>query len=300
MRALLTLCCLVAAAAACGSASPTRQSEPPPVIPEEPPPPPPPVESVYFRADAESADMRAWSLPWGVVSSPGSPLPATSSARAVSGTRSYVYEAHPGGIGELGHDVRTMSGEPHASMGSPNGRFLSGWYSMWVYLDAGYDEPGWNMLLGWMTGVTGAPSPIDHVGLEVWDGVLQVVYVLKNCSVGLYPCPDIPGYARNDGWYTMTDRSPKGIRPFPRKRWVHLSIYHLMSAAGGRVEIWQDGYQIMDLTAPTMNTFGGHSSNLTNATGDMMLQVGIYGAPKRGVQRLYLDDFQVTDQRVGP
>ncbi len=66
-------------------------------------------------------------------------------------------------------------------MGSPAGGYLSGYYSMWVYVDAGFEQPGWNMLLGWMTGVGGAPSPISHVGLEVWDGTLQLVYVLKNC-----------------------------------------------------------------------------------------------------------------------
>ncbi len=65
--------------------------------------------------------------------------------------------------------------------------------SFWAYIDAGYTATDWNMLLGWMTGVSGKPSPISHVGLEVWEGKLQVVYLLKNCSVGPYPCPTSRG-----------------------------------------------------------------------------------------------------------
>ncbi len=302
----VTVCCLIFAMFACGGASgPTPPTEPPPARPEEPlppPTPPPPVNVVYYKADAESGGMSDWSLPWGVVSSPGSPLPTVSSVRAKSGRYSYLYEAVPDVIQrDVGHHVLTMVDGPRVSMGSPNGGFASGWYSMWVYVDAGYTtSQAWNMLLGWMTGVPGAPSPISHIGLEVRSGELQVVYVLKNCSVGLYPCPDIDGYRNTGGWYTMTSESPLGVRPFPRQRWVHLSIYYLMAPTNGKVEIWQDGYRIMDLTAPTMNTFGGHSSNLTNDSGDMLVQVGIYGGPQAGIQRLYLDDFQVTDERVGP
>jgi hypothetical protein len=57
----------------------------------------------------------------------------------------------------------------------------------------------------------------------------------------------------------------------------------------------------MDLTAATMNTFGGHSIDpLGNAAGDMMLQIGIYGGPQSGDQILYLDDVMVTENRVEP
>jgi hypothetical protein len=68
------------------------------------------------------------------------------------------------------------------------------------------------------------------------------------------------------------------------------------------VKIWQDGQLIMDLTAPTMNTFGGHSIEpLKNSARDMMLQFGIYGGPKTdGTQRLYVDDFKVTDYLPHP
>jgi hypothetical protein len=216
-----------------------------------------------------------------------------------AGRWSYKYEA----VGNKeAHYSMTLSGEPQSSMGSRNGRYLSGYYSFWAYIDGGYTAPGWNMLLGWMTGVQGAPSPISHVGLEVWNGQLQVVYVLKNCSVGLYACPNIAGYKNNGGWYTMTSSSPAGVVPFPRNRWVHLAFYYKMSPTNGLLTVWQDGVKIMDLAAPTMNTFGGHSIvPLRNAAGDMMLQFGNYGgSTSSGTQRLYIDDFKVTDYRPTP
>jgi hypothetical protein len=112
----------------------------------------------------------------------------------------------------------------------------------------------------------------------------------------LYPCPNIPGYTNTGGWYTMTDASPAGVKAFPRNQWVHLTFYYKMAPSNGQVTVWQDGVKIMDLTAPTMNTFGGHSIDpLGNKAGDMMLQTGIYGGPQPSVQRLYTDDFEVTD-----
>ncbi|MBA2323550.1 MAG: hypothetical protein H0V92_05880 [Pseudonocardiales bacterium] len=260
------------------------------------PPPPPPAGTTYFLADAESGNLSAWSLPWGAVSDGSDPLPVVTADRAKVGTQSYKYEITNPAL--EGHYSQTLTGNPQRSMGSPNGRYRSGYFSFWAYINAGYTAPGWNMLLGWMTGVSGAPSPISHVGLEVRNGILQVVYVLKNCSVGLYTCPSIPGYTLNGGWYTMTAGSPAGVKAFPRSQWVHLSFYYKMAASNGQVTVWQDGVKIMDLTAPTMNTFGGHSSNLTNTAGDMTLQFGIYGGTTSGgTQRLYVDDFKVTDVR---
>ena len=95
----------------------------------------------------------------------------------------------------------------------------------------------------------------------------------------------------------MTAASPAGVVEFPRQRWVQVSIYYRMSPTDGRIAIWQDGQRIMDLTAPTMNTFGGHSIDpLGNATADMVLQFGIYGERRTdGVQRIFVDDFVVTD-----
>jgi hypothetical protein len=259
------------------------------------PPPPSGTGTTYFLANAENGDMSSWSLPWGVKSDGTNPVPSNTSARARSGGRSYKYEITSPSVSP--HTSQTLSGGPQVSMGSPNGRYLSGYYSFWTYVDAGYTAPGWNMLLGWMTGVTGAPSPISHLELRVWNGALQLNYVLKNCAVGLYACPTISGYENQGGYYFMTPQSPAGIKAFPRGQWVHVAAYYKMSPTNGQVKVWQDGQLIMDLTAPTMNTVGGHSIEpLRNSAGDMMLQFGIYGGPKTdGTQRLYVDDFKVTD-----
>jgi hypothetical protein len=99
----------------------------------------------------------------------------------------------------------------------------------------------------------------------------------------------------------MTSASPAGIVEFPRNQWVHLAIYYKMSMSNGHVVIWQNGIKIMDLTAASMNTMGGHSYDvLTNSAGDMMLQFGIYGGPESTTRRMYMDDFRVTDFRPLP
>jgi hypothetical protein len=251
----------------------------------------------FFLANAENGGTSPWSS---AISDYSNPDPTVSTARAKVGSRAYKFEITNARM--QGHYSQTLSYAPQLSMGSRNGRYLSGYYSFWAYVDAGHTATDWNMLLGWMTGVTGRPSPISHVGLEVWKGKLQIVYLLKNCSVGLYKCPTIPGYENANGHYAMTSSSPAGIVPFPRNKWVHLSFYYKMAPRDGRVTVWQDGVKIMDLTAPTMNTFGGHSIEpLQNRAGDMMIQFGEYGGPKTdGTQRLYVDDFKVTDYQVKP
>ena len=264
---------------------------------------PPSSGKTFYLADAETGNYYPWTsggTGWQVVQQNGTVTNSTSRPR--HGARAWKYEITSHANATIGHDVRTMSAAPQASMGSPNGRYLSGYYSFWAYVDAGYTAPGWNLLLGWMTGVYGSPSPISNLGLQVWNGTLQLVYTLKNCSVGAYVCPSIPGYTLDSGWYFMTPQSPAGVAPFPRNRWVHVSVYYKMAPTNGRVAVWQDGVKVMDLTAPGMNTFGGSTyDRLSNTAGDMMLQFGIYGGPKSdGVQRLYVDDFKVTDYRPLP
>ena len=270
--------------------------------PAPPPPPPPPSSGqTFFAATAETGNMNAWSLPWGLVQYQGTASATQSRMRA--GSWGYKYEVTSSVNATVGHDVRTMTGTPQASMGSGNGRYTSGYYSFYAYIDAGYTAPGWNLTLGWMTGVTGAPSPISNIGIENRNGVTQLMYQLKNAAVGAYTAPTIPGYTMaSNGWYYMNSSSPAGIKPFPRNQWVHVSVYYKMSPSNGQVTIWQDGVKIMDLTAPTMNTFGGSSYDvLTNTAGDMILQFGIYGGAKSdGVQRLFVDDFKVTDYRPTP
>jgi hypothetical protein len=248
----------------------------------------------FFSATAENGSMSPWSA---AISDRANPRPTISQSRTRNGHGAYKFEIANAQVAS--HYSQALSYAPQVSMGSRNGRYLSGYYSFWAYIDDGYSDNDWNMLLGWMTGVTGRPSPISHVGLEVWNGTLQLVYVLKNCSVRLYRCPEIRGYKNSGGWYTMTPSSPAGVVAFPRNRWVHLSFYYKMAPTNGQVKVWQDGRLIMDLTAPTMNTFGGHSIEpLRNSAGDMMLQFGTYGGAKSdGTQRFYVDDFKVTDFR---
>jgi hypothetical protein len=262
------------------------------------PTPPPTSGTTYFLATAETPGSI---YPWTYTTQGGvNPPPSSSADRAKNGLRSWKFERT--GLDDFSPHTQFLSSGPQVSMGSPNGRYLSGWYSWYTYIDAGYDEPDWNMLLGWMTGVAGAPMPISHMGLEFIDGTLQVVYVLKNCSVGLYACPNIPGYSLYNGWYFMTASSPAGIKPFPRGQWVHLAIYYKMAKTNGQVQIWQDGVKIMDLTAPTMDTFDGwtNGNQLSNTAGDMFLQFGIYGGPVPVVQRMYVDDFRVSEFRPAP
>jgi hypothetical protein len=264
------------------------------------------VESgkTFFIADAESGTVTP---PWnGPVFGNSGRVPVTSTAEAKNGSRSFRFEIPPTPVIS---SSTVMAIRPQVSMGGRSGRFTSGYYSFWAYVDAGFTNNAWNMILGWMTGVSGAPSPISYIGLENWTNngqsrggtTLQVVFLLKNCSKGQYVCPTIPGYVQSGGWYRQTSSSPNGVTAFPRNQWVHLSVYYKMAATSGQVTVWQDGIKIMDLTAPTMNTFGGHSGDiLTNASGDMVLQHFVYGGPESTTRRMYADDFKVTDYRVQP
>jgi hypothetical protein len=263
-------------------------------------------DKTFFLADAESGTVSPpWKL-WGVVNQGAGMAPTTSTVRAKGGSRSWKFEVRATTADKQSSKV--FQDKPQVTMGGPSGHFMSGYYNFWVYVDAGYTSKAWNMLLGWMTGVYGAPSPISHIGLENWQsngtargGTLQVVYVLKNCSTGAYTCPTISGYRLTGGWYKMTTASPAGIVAFPRNRWVHMSVYYKMAATYGRVTIWQDGVKIMDLSAPSMNTFGGSSyTKLTNSAGDMAIQHGIYGGPESTTRRLYVDDLKVTNYQVIP
>jgi hypothetical protein len=274
----------------------------------------PPVQEsgrTFFVADAENGGVvqnRTPVGPWGWqvadYSTPGTPLVTNSTDRAKNGTRSYKFEIlntqAPGG-----HNTQVLSGGPQVPMSSPrgaNGRYMGGYYSWWVYLDAGYDTNDWNMMLGWMTGVDGRPSPICYMGVRTFAGVRQVHFVLQSSiNNGANIAPNIPNYQNvSNGNYFMTASSPAGIVPFPKGQWVHLVAYTNFQPTNGRIKIWQDGVLVMDLTAPTLNTWGGHDR--TNTAGDMMIQFGIYEgqAGYSSPQRMYVDDFKVTDYRVLP
>jgi hypothetical protein len=257
----------------------------------------------FFLANAETGTVKP---PWnGPVFGNYGLVPITSTARAKTGSRSFKFEV-PATTRKASSTV--MANRPQVSMGGPSGHFMSGYYSFWVYLDAGFTTNNWNHVLGWMTGQN---SPITYIGIERWSatkrnesGPLQLVFTLKNCGVGTYPCPTIANYTNVNApeVYRMTASSPAGIVTFPRQQWVHISVYHKMAAANGQVKIWQNGTLIMDLTAPKMNTFVGHAApNLgTNPAGDMVLQHFVYGGPESTTRRMYVDDFKVTDYRVQP
>jgi hypothetical protein len=271
----------------------------------------------FYFANSELGTVKP---PWdGPVFGNGGRVPVNSSARVKYGTASLKFEVPATSATSSSSTV--MAYCPQVSMGSPRsgnssicggrGRFMSGYYSFWVYLDEGFTSTAWNSTLGWMTGVADTPSPISYIGFERWNattrstsGPLQVVFLLKNCQRGQYACPKISGYAAPVGGnYRMTASSPAGIVTMPRQQWVHLSIYYKMAATNGQVTIWQNGVKIMDLTAPTMNTFGGHccsTATLKNAAGDMKLQHFIYGGPESTTRRMYVDDFKVTDYRPQP
>jgi hypothetical protein len=238
-----------------------------------------------------------------------SPLPTTD--RAKHGSRSYKFEVIPGCVGSDGAQFRGFldtwqtGGDMDTATGCDPQEFCTGWYSWYTYVDAGYTDPqsagNWNMLLGWMSQNPGSPGPIGHMGLEVHGGVLQVIYIQRTCMAGLYTCPQIAGYTMGSGQYVMTSSSPAGIKAFPRGQWVHLSIYYKMARTNGQVQIWQDGVKIMDLTAPTLNTHDGwHWSELKNPGDAAILQFHIYGNARPTTQRLYIDDFRVSDYRPAP
>ena len=241
--------------------------------------------TTFFLADGETGTVKPpWS--WQVADwAAGAPLATASTAHAKNGRWSYKYEiADPAYLVVNAHAVQTLSGTPQTSMGTPSGRYGSGYYSWWTYIDAGFTTPNnWNLWLGWMTGVSGAPSPISNLGLEVRNGQLQLVYPLKNCSGGLYTCPTIPGYTIDHGWYFMTPNSPAGRCALPPE------------SVGPYFGLLQDGpdQRAGDHLAGRRINYGPdrpHDEHLRwvvhraaeESSGDMILQFGIYGGRKPG------------------
>jgi len=262
-----------------------------------PTPSPAPSGTTYFSADAESGTISPWSES---VQNGGNPLVVSSTTRARSGTHSYKHEITNYTIDAYKSMLHSYA--PQTSMGSPDGsRYTGGYYSWWVYIDSGYiTENAWNLHMGWMTGVSGAPQPIANIGLEVHGGVLQVVFTARNsgpqtqCPSTLCGHPNISGYTNvGNGWYYQTASSPNGITALPRGQWVHLTAWTNFQRTNGHVKVWQDGTLIMDLTAPTLNTYDGMLGS--NTSGGMIVQFGIYGGPQSQVMRIYTDDFKVTD-----
>jgi hypothetical protein len=147
------------------------------------------------------------------------------------------------------------------------------------------------------------PNPIFNIGLEVHDGVLQIILTLKNASnaggIPRYPPPPLSGMTHTgSAWYEQNNHTP-----FPKNQWVHTCVYTNFASSNGIIRVWQDGVPIIDVTHPTMDLFNGWpAAGVTgnNVNGDMMLQFGNYGGHADGVQRFYMDDFKVTDYRPVP
>lgn len=231
-------------------------------------------------------------------------VPVVSTDRAKNGTKSVRFEIGPTS-GSSWVSSTIMANTPQTSMGGTG--FKTGYYSFYAYIDAGFNLPIWNQVLGWMTAVD-PPSPISYIGIEDWTNNgqsrggtnLSIVFYLKNCGAApKYPCPAISGYAQDGSLYRQTSASPHGVTTFPRNQWVHICVYYKMAPSNGQVVIWQNGIKVMDLTAPTMNTFVGHTTQ-SNTSGGMRLQHFIYGSPGNETRRMYVDDFKVTDYRTTP
>ena len=278
----------------------------------------PPAEgTTFFFADAEAANMTPFNPPsWAEVEFNGTVSNVADTTAGFS--RAYQFEVTNSGnpsSGSIGHDVRVMRDGPTVSMGTPGGGFGAGYYSRFMKISSGYEvEDAWNLTFGCMAGHSGQPTPIWNMGVEMRDGVLQAIFMLRNAGndaqAGFTP-PAIANYNEQDGWYFMTANSPSGIKPFPKNEWVHICCYTNFQASGGVFKMWQTNEGgatelIYDLTHANLNLFGG-AFNVTgipagtNPEGDMLLQYGIYGLAQPGViQRHRMYGFRVTDYQVVP
>src|SRR5262245_31824053 len=254
--------------------------------------------TTYFLADAESGTVSPPWVYWGVYGN-DAPTPVSSTNRARNGSRSFRFETDSC-AGHASCSSFLTTNKPQVSMGCARGNFCSGWYSAYLYVDAGWTVSSWDAVFNFMASLPKF-DPIGHVGLNLRNGVLQLYWNMKNCQVRRYVCPNISGYDNRNGDYYMTAGSPAGVVPFPRNRWVHVAVYYGMARTNGKIQIWQDGVLIEDLTASTLNTLDGNMY-FNNSGGDIgSMGVGEYhGALAESVRRLYADDFRVSSYRPIP
>jgi hypothetical protein len=262
---------------------------------------PPTSGTTYFLADAESGtSMPPWSVT-SVCSGYGG-CASNSTDRAHSGARSWKIDlTDPQGCG--GH---AWCGEgwsinsPQSQMCPNPAEFCTGYYSAWMYLDAGWTGTNWNATFNFLANSSPYPDPVGHVGIGVRNGVLQFYWSMKNCQVGRYVCPDIPGYNNVNGDYFMTSTSPAGIKALPKGQWVHFAVYYKVGRTNGQIRMWQDGELIEDLTAPTLNTQDGNQF-MAGTGGLRVLGFSLYEGPVAEARRsLYLDDIRVSNYRPVP
>jgi hypothetical protein len=268
------------------------------------------AQTIYSHMSAESGNMSQWSATIRDMNSGGnSDFPTASQTRVKNGSWAYKFEMPKPTVSTCCDWNYTMvhSYSPNLqSMGSPNGRYLSGYYSFWLYIDAGFqDSPGdWLTLLNWFTNdPTAGLGVIANIELRRWPsnpaGPLQLAFLMKAADAGCFVPPTISGYQRaGSGYYFMTSSSPAGIVTFPRFQWVHVEVHYVRAASGGQIQIYQDGVLIMDLTHANLNTI--MNARCINGQ-DMFIQFGMYsGAKNDGAYRFYMDDFKVSDVRLTP
>ena len=120
------------------------------------------------------------------------------------------------------------------------------------------------------------PSP-----LQFWQSTKQIM------TVG-YADGTLIGHLRESS--ALANREPTNPLPVPMATWVHFEIFYKKAPdATGRITIWQDGTQILDLpnvvTAPNAWTqwdIGGASNDVSPAA------------------TVYFDDAAISLTRLGP
>jgi hypothetical protein len=147
------------------------------------------------------------------------------------------------------------------------------YYSAWFYLPATFEIGSWLSLLHFGYSRTGDGNNIG----PVWD-------------FNIYPTGDgtLIGHLHESS--SVANREPTNPLPVPTATWFHYEIFYKKAPdATGRITIWQDGTQILDLTnvvtAPNAWTqwdVGGASNDVSPAA------------------TVYFDDAAISLTRLGP
>jgi hypothetical protein len=147
------------------------------------------------------------------------------------------------------------------------------YYSAWIYLPDTFEIGSWLSVLHFGYSRTGDGNNIG----PVWD-------------FNIYPTADGTLIAHLHEASAVANREPTNPIPVRMATWVHFEIFYKKAPdATGRIAIWQDGTQILDLpnvvTAPNAWTewdVGGASNDVTPAA------------------TVYFDDVAISLSRLGP
>ncbi len=169
---------------------------------------------------------------------------------------------------------------PNMNTGSSEGARLFRWcesrqyhdlyYSAWYYIPTRVRVDSWWWLMQWKSN----GSYNAKFGLAVANRPDGSMYI------GLGRGSDSGG-----GWW------PQSAANLPVGRWVHLETYYKKAAdATGRVTVYQDGQQIIDL--PNVQTANGDD------LGWAVINYGQYTDPSDVT--VYVDDAAISTARIGP